>query len=48
MARLDRNRPQLRVIKGEKVDNKIDKQKVFNVVVLVLLAALYIITLTGR
>ena len=46
MARLDRNRPDLKLIRGGKKDT--DWQKIYNVTLLVLVTGLYILLLIGR
>ncbi len=46
MARLDRKKPNLKLIQGGKKDT--DWQQVFNIGVLVLLLGIYTIVLIGR
>lgn len=46
MARLDRNKPNLKLIQGGKKD--INWQKIYNISLLISVIALYILVLAGR
>lgn len=46
MARLDRNRPDLKLIRGGKKDT--NWQKIYNITLLVLVVSLYVLFLIGR